>query len=171
MKDVYDQKEDELDDYFKAFSLEAGQKGLLVRIGKHVAGLDFVSRESAFSVLFPKLVKSYAMDAWLESRKRKGRRGRGDKAGTGCEGGGKEAAGDGNGKGQAEAFLAAVKECGQKAFDSVGLGTDIRFDGSGIVGSMLVVSDKPVHAAFFRADERDRVGRIARMRRRRSYRY
>jgi len=35
----------------------------IIAVGGEVAGWDMLSRESAFEVIFPKLVKSYAMDA------------------------------------------------------------------------------------------------------------
>lgn len=65
MRDVFEAKKAVLDDYLKSFQLESGQKGVLVFIGGEVVGLDFVSREQAFAVLHPKLIKSYAMEAML----------------------------------------------------------------------------------------------------------
>jgi len=52
-----------LDGYLKSFCLVDGQQGLLVALGDKVAGVDLLSSPAAFARLFPKLVKSYAMDA------------------------------------------------------------------------------------------------------------
>ncbi|GAI98656.1 unnamed protein product, partial [marine sediment metagenome] len=60
MKDVYEGKKDDLGEYIKAFQCLPHQKGVFVFVGGEVAGLDMLPRDSAFKVIFPKLVKSYA---------------------------------------------------------------------------------------------------------------
>ena len=47
MKDVFEGKKVDLDEYIKAFSCLAHQKGILVLVGGEIAGLDILSRESA----------------------------------------------------------------------------------------------------------------------------
>ena len=185
MRDVYESKAADLDAYLKAFKCGRTQKGLLAMIGGKVVGFDVVSREKAFAALFPKLVKSYAMEAWLEERR--GGAGRVDESadqgvipglGGKKKGGGKprKAAKDGaeadmkKGAAKARAFLKAAAGCGAKAYDSVGLGKDVRFAGKGMVGSALVVNDAPVHVAFFSATESDKAGSMAGSGRRRGYR-
>ena len=76
MKDVYDAKGAELDDYLKSFRVVDGQKGMLVFLGGRAVGFDFVSRPEAFGQLFPKLAKSYAMEAMLSAQEAKRRAGR-----------------------------------------------------------------------------------------------
>jgi hypothetical protein len=127
-------------------------------IGGAVVGFDFISRDKAFATLFPKLIKSYAMEAWLESRK--GNKGPADNDGKGVL----------DSPAKAQAFMAAVAECGQKGYDSVGMGKDIRLDGKGIVGSALAVEDKLVHMAFFSATESEKIDNMAGPNRRRSFR-
>ncbi len=187
MKDIYDSKMSDLDGHMKAFGCGPGQKGILVMIGGEVVGFDFVSCERAFAVLFPKLIKSYAMEAWLEGRKRgsvkaeKG--GKNEKSGQGEKRdkddtdhkGVESSKGDEGGESgmditKARAFLAIAGECDEKSYDSVGLGKDVRFDGKGVVGSALVVNDKPVHVAFFSATESDKAGSMAGTSRRRRFR-
>jgi hypothetical protein len=158
MRDVFEAKKTDLDAYLNAFTCGAEQKGLLVMIGGAVVGFDFISRDKAFATLFPKLIKSYAMEAWLENRK------------------GKKGPAENDDKGvldmakKAQAFMAAIAECGQKSYDSVGMGKDIRLDGKGIVGSALVVDDKLVHMAFFSAAESEKIDNMAGPNRRRSFR-
>jgi len=154
MKDVFEAKKTDLDAYMKAFDCETHQRGLLVLIGDEVVGFDFVSREKAFAALFPKLIKSYAMEAWLESRKP----------------GAKIDARNGEDTPKAKAFLLSVEGCEQKMYDSVGLGRDVRFNGTGVVGSALMVEDKLIHMAIFAAGEGEKAGSMAGAGMRRSFR-
>ncbi len=152
MRDVFEKRAGELDDYIKAFTCLPAQKGLIVFIGGGVSGFDCLSRDKAFTILFPKLVKSYAMEAWLASRKK-------GKA-EGAEGG----------VAAAKAFLKEAATCEEKIYDSVGLGKDYRYTGPHLVGSALAVEDAVIHMAFFRVTESERAGNMAGMNRRRSFR-
>jgi hypothetical protein len=154
MRDVFEEKKADLEGYLKAFSCGTDQRGLLVMIGGEVMGFDFVSREKPFAVLFPKLIKSYAMEAWLRSRRGNGRGGKDDVP---------DAA-------KAGAFLHAVSECAEKTYPSVGLGKDVRLEAAGLVGSALVVDGAVIHLAAFRATDTDKAGNMAGFNRRRSFR-
>lgn len=157
MKDVYEAKTADLEAYLKAFTCGAEQKGILVMIGGAVVGFDFVSREKAFATLFPKLLKSYAMEAWILGRK--------ETAGQGAVGASAVPNLD-----KAKEFMTFLERCEQKTYPSVGLGTDVRFDGAGIIGSALVLDDKLVHMAVFSATDTEKAGNMAGMNRRRSFR-
>jgi hypothetical protein len=170
MRDVFEAKKKVLDDYLKSFKLKSGQKGALVLIGGQVAGLDFVSREKAFGVLHAKLIKSYAMEAMLvgekakagvEKGKKKGEE-QGGKEGT-CEGQGeKKGAGERPvkrgararglrpGEAAAREFLGRAAECGETPYESIGLGTSLRYEGESVIGSALAVNDQVIHMAFFK---------------------
>jgi hypothetical protein len=148
MKDIYEAKMHDLDEYLKVFTYVPDQKGIFVFIGGDVVGLDFISREIAFEKLHPKLVKSYAMEAILES-KEEGRKPE---------------------KKQAEDFLKQAAVCEEKKYDSVGKGCDYRFTGKNIVGSALMVDDKVIHMAFFRITESEKAGDMASFKRRRRFR-
>jgi len=154
MKDVFEEKAADLDAYLKTFTCGPHQRGLLVLIGGEVVGFDFVSREKAFAVLFPKLIKSYAMEAWLKGRKKKAQA---------KEGGTEDIP-------KAELFMNVIAECEQKSYDSLGMGKDVRLSGKGIVGSALVVGDTLVHMAVFSATDSQKAGNMAEMNRRRSFR-
>jgi hypothetical protein len=137
MNDVYRAKESDLDGCLKSFRLAAGQKGLLVFVDGRPAGLDFVSREAAFAALFPKLLKSYAMEALiLRERRRKGR-------------GGAEKALVEPTAAVAREFLKRATASDEKKYESVGLGWSYRYAGPGIVGSALACNGSVVHMAFF----------------------
>ena len=70
MKDVFEGKKDDLKEYIQAFSCLPHQKGILVLVGGEIAGLDILSRESAFQIIFPKLVKSYCSGCNIGKRKK-----------------------------------------------------------------------------------------------------
>jgi len=148
MRDVFSAREHDLDDYLKAFECIEHQRGLLVIIGSAVVAFDVLSRESAYKQLHPKLVKSYAMDALLDAPK-----------------GADKLSPD-----TARVFIKEACGCEEKKHSSVGLGWDCRFQGPNMVGSALTYRKTVIHAAFFRADESDKVGRVSSFRRRRDAR-
>ncbi len=133
MKDIFEAKRDNLEDYFRAFQLVDGQKGLLAMIDGKVIGFDVLSLESAYSILHVKLVKSYAIGALL---------------------------GDGRGKrpkpslDEAQAFVDKARVSEQSKFKSIGHGWDYRLRGERIVGSSLLWRTKGIHMAFFAVDDR-----------------
>ncbi len=149
MKDVFEEKKADLDDYIKAFQCLPYQKGVFVLVGGEVAGWDMLSRETAFEVIFTKLVNSYAMDAILEKNKKKE-----DVAW-------RETAGK---------FMEEIKECQEKKYASLGQGWDYRFEGKDKVGSALVFDDTIIHMAFFKMSKEERAGRMSGYKRRRGYR-
>lgn len=160
MRDVYLAKDADLDGCLRSFRLAEGQKGVLVFIDGRPVGLDFVSRAQAFAGLFPKLIKSYAMEAMLLAERHKAGRGTGD-AGKALA----RPTAD-----EARAFLKRAAACDEKKYESVGLGWAYRYAGPEIVGSALAFNDSVVHMAFFGVDEAERLedpGRMASIRRRR----
>jgi hypothetical protein len=143
MRDVYEAKGADLDGYLKSFRLAQGQKGILVFVDGRPAGMDFVSRDEVFAGLFPKLVKSYAMEAMLLGERRKQGRGKGDAAKAMAKPSADEA----------REFLKRAAGCQEKKYESVGLGWSYRYAGAGVVGSALAFNEMVVHMAFFSVDE------------------
>jgi len=151
MNDVFKAKKSDLDDYLKSFRAVDGQKGLLSFLEGRAVGFDFVSRPEAFGRLFPKLVRSYAMEAMLAAEVK----GNG-KAGKRGRKGGKEGEGQDDkspSPEEAKAFLSAAAACDEERHDSVGMGSYYRYAGNAMVGSALAVEDKVVHMAFFKIAE------------------
>jgi hypothetical protein len=72
----------------------------------------------------------------------------------------------------AHEFLAQAAECGEMRYESVGLGSSLRYEGQGVIGSALSVNEKIIHMAFFRTSqsEGERVGEIAALGSRRRFR-
>jgi len=148
MRAVFEARTSDLNQYLKAFECAPHQKGLLVIVNGEVVGFDLLSLESAYEILHPKLVKSYAIDALLQKPDD------GSKAST-------EAA---------KAFIKEASSCDEKKYESVGYGWDHRFEGDKIVGSALVYGKTVIHTAFFRIIESGKVGRMAGYGRRRGFR-
>ncbi|OGD21535.1 MAG: hypothetical protein A2W03_12225 [Candidatus Aminicenantes bacterium RBG_16_63_16] len=148
MKAVYEAKTQDLNEYLRAFNRVPEQKGVLVYLNGEPVGFDFLSKEKAFETLFPKLIKSYAMEAILDQKQAAGPQGTRDP----------------------EGFLKEAAGCEEKKYPSVGLGSDYRYEGTLIVGSALTVDGHVVHMAFFRVTESDRTGNMADTRQRRRFR-
>jgi hypothetical protein len=148
MRDVYEAKEKELDEYLNVFACIPRQKGILAFIDEEVVGFDFLSRDSAYALLHPKLVKSYAMEALLLKPPR-------------------------TEKPQIETakeFLKGASRCKEKKYKSVGKGYDFRFEEKNLVGSALKVKKNVIHMAFFSIAEGEKAGHIAGFKRRREFR-
>jgi hypothetical protein len=148
MKDAFESRAKDIDEYLGKFACLPGQKGLFVLIDGKAAGMDMVSLEAAYAALHPKLVKSYAMEALAL--------------------GGKD--GKAAPDGVPQAFLDEALACTGNRFKSVGHGWDFRLEGKGMVGSALVYNKALIHAAFFRVTEAEKAGHMAGISRRRGFR-
>ena len=62
-----------------------------------------------------------------------------------------ETGGTGFAKPDPARFLAAIGDAAVEAFPAVGLGTDLRLGGRGILGGSLLVADRVVHLLAFPA--------------------
>lgn len=132
LQDVYKAKETAINQYINAFKVQPNQKGLLVLIHGKVVGFDIVSRASAYSVLHPKLISSYAMDAMTTPSHRKMKKGEAVLPPV-----------------QAKAFLETIKTVKGERFPSVDQGESYRYEDSKVVGSALVHEDVVIHTSFF----------------------
>ncbi len=146
MRDIYEAKTAELNDYVKAFPIAPGQCGILVIVNGQPAGLDLLSLGPAYATLHLKLVKSYALDAILQ-QKSEGRK---------------------PSREQAVEFLKQASSTEEQKYDSVGHGSDYRYKGADMVGSALVWRQTVVHLAFFAAVKNE--GSMASSRRRQGFR-
>jgi hypothetical protein len=149
MRDVYESKAGDLAKYLEAFPLLPSQKGMIAVFNGEVAGLDYISLESAFAALHQKLVKSYAMDAILLEKKKKTK---------------PSAAG-------AKAFLRGLAQSKVKKYKSIGHGMDHRYEGKGFVGSALVYKNQTIHTVFFKTQAQELGPRMAGFRRRMDFIY
>lgn len=130
LHEAYESQETRLKDAFDHLAPREGWSGAVFAFGGSIIGLDLFDKSSTLSKLWPKLVRAYGIDA-LES----GRAGSVDRS-------------------QVEAWVRGVSRTAVESFASPGIGTDVRLEGDGLVGAMLLVEDVPVHLEVF-ADEND----------------
>lgn len=119
---------EELERYLQAFQPVPGQKGLLVTINGEIVGLDIVSREGAFQILHPTLLKGYAVDALF----------------------GPPPIGHGQFSDRALQFFHEAAKCEERKYPSFGCGLNFEFDGPIVSGSTLVVNRNVIHLSLFR---------------------
>ena len=68
--------------------------------------------------------------------------------------------------------MGRAAECSETRYESLGLGSSLRYEGRGVIGSALAVDDRVIHMAFFRTSgtEGERVGEMAAFSSRRRFR-
>ncbi len=69
MREVFESRENDLKGYLDAFPYIPDQRGIFVLVNGIAVGFDILSLSSAYEIIHPKLVKSYAMDALLQKKK------------------------------------------------------------------------------------------------------
>jgi len=133
MHDAYVQYRGSVDEYVKHFYVVSGQVGALFAIDGEIIGADIFDQHQTLEKVFPKLVRSYALDA-ID----RGRRAR---------------IADNVDAKDARQFLDRALKSDVKVRDyaSAGDGRDVRLSSSQISGAGLVVSGVPVHVALFAA--------------------
>jgi len=127
MRDVFEKSRHELENYLETFILHEGQRGILVFINEKIAGLDYVSSPRAFTDLYPKLLKSYIMDALVEKGKN----------------------GSPVDPGDAGKFVNSIAEADESSHPSISLGEDHRYKGRDLLASALVHKEELIHLAAF----------------------
>jgi hypothetical protein len=174
MHDAYDFVSDRLKKYFDSFDFMEGQNGLFAFIDGKIAGFDILSKTAAFEKVFPKLIKSYAMDAVRADMREEKAQARQNaykaKQAAGLDNNGgenKENLSSGSRRmpkaslEQAKYFMDEVKGCNESKFKSNGMGYDYRYEGQYAVGSGLVCEDCVIHTAFFRVEKEDTTGNMS----------
>jgi len=118
---------DELYNIFKGLpDRHPGTRGAMVAIGGEVLCVDFFNDESLFEKLWPKLLKSYLLEA-LSSRKEGAKARRED----------------------AKQFLGWIPGASIKASDAPGEGIRLSIDSSRIAGSALTYESMMIHSDIF----------------------
>jgi hypothetical protein len=176
MHDAYTVVSERLKKYLDSFDFIEGQNGLFAFINGKIAGFDILSRTEAFKKLFPKLIKSYAMDAVRADMRNEKAQARQNTHKTY-----QTAASNGHGEikdvkesnspvtgnrpkvsiEQAKYFMDEIKGCNENKFKSTGMGYDYRYEGQYAVGSALVCEDSVIHSAFFRIEKEDITGNMS----------
>jgi hypothetical protein len=126
LHDVYSQTEDNLKNYLTAFP-PPDAEGVIVTINGQIAGADIFDHTDTLRILWPKLLRSYALDA-LERQST-------PQAAQPPE--------------DVQQFLAAAQNAKDERYDSVGLGEDVRLSNDRVTGSSLLWGDQVIHASLF----------------------
>jgi hypothetical protein len=126
LKDVADAYLEKMSGYLEAFPCEPGQKGILVYLDNHPAGMEFLSRPEAYARVHGKVIRSYSLDALLSEET--------------------EPLPYTNPERPAE-FLKRIATCPADSYPGVGLGTEHRIEGTGLVGSALACDQRVLHMA------------------------
>jgi hypothetical protein len=129
MHEIYASRGQSLTGYLAAFPYVDGAIGFAVALGGVMAGADLFDAPATAAALWPKLLRSYAMDA-LDS-------------------------GDGGAVERERAARLFERARGGRAetFPSIALGEDVRVEGDGVIGGGLVYDEVPVHITLFRTHD------------------
>jgi hypothetical protein len=127
MSAMYERHALSVEEYARAFGWQERQAGVAFAICGQLLGLDLLDHCATARRLFPKLVRSYAMDALDAPQHRT----------------------DPAGEQQLAEFLAHLTSSPMFSQPAVGLGKDIRLGGSAVAGAALWAEDRYVHVCAF----------------------
>ena len=130
MSDIYERYTKRIDDYVGAFAAIDRQVGAVFTINGNIIGFDLFDSPATFKKVFPKLVRSYALDAIDTDTK-------------------KAAAPS---REPVEELLLAITQAEAKTFPASGDGVDVRFTGPNLMGAGLIVNGRVVHLGAFRIE-------------------
>jgi len=132
LQDMFRDYGDKLDQVVRSIPSPEGCNGVAFATNGKILGVDLFDKPATLTKLWPKLIKSYAMDA-LE---------------------------DGNDDQKplrpecVVEWTKSARSAKQQWFDSPGLGQDVRIEGEMLVGAALVVEQQPVHLQLFREEKK-----------------
>jgi hypothetical protein len=135
MSCMFERHQRSIDVHLKAFPRAIGQCGAVFLIDRVPAGLELFDSEVIFGALFPKLLRSYALDAI-------------DTPGAGVP----MEVGVDDAKSVAQNFIgtvAAAAEANARPFPTVGLGQTVRISDGHLAAAALVAEERVVHLAAF----------------------
>jgi hypothetical protein len=126
MNDMYTAKAPDLEEFCAAFPLLPGQCGFFVQFGNGFAGIDLVSRPDVWKDLHAKIVRSYAVELL----------GRRLQPVIPIED-------------LLDQTLDLLADEGMRSYPAIGLGSDLRIDLPGLVGSALLWEKEIVHLGLY----------------------
>lgn len=126
MHDSYLRRRTEIERLSSVFVPGGDQVGAVFCIDGRVAGIEVVGSHRAFCAIFPKIVRSYCLNAL-----------------------GERTPGEGVDPKAVEGFISAVADLDQIISPSLGLGQDVRLDGPLACGAALIRDDCLVHLSAF----------------------
>jgi len=133
MSDIYEQQSVSLEDYVHSFAPAEIQVGAVFAIEGKVVGLELFDSPETLRKLFPKLLRSYGLDALDRARSDPAEK-RAQQIPTVAK---------------AAAFLRKVSKAKEEEFPALGEGQDLRLTGSNLTGAALAVDGRVVHLSAF----------------------
>jgi RNA polymerase sigma-70 factor, ECF subfamily len=127
LQDIFLNHDARLNEWAERFPVPTDCNGAVFVVGGIIAGADLFGSQETLRKLWPKLLRSCAIDA-LESPQQ-------DRESTAAE--------------EITRWLARGVDARQQTFPSPGIGLDVHIQGKEITGASLVVNDQPVHAELF----------------------
>jgi hypothetical protein len=137
MHDAFTARRSRLDEWEAAFPMVTDQVGLALVANGRVLGVEMVSRPAAYTRLHRRILRSYALDVTLE----------------------KATANNSDPLSVAAEFLTSLTGLEEHGHDSIGYGTDWRYEGGQVCGAALVHDDTCIHAVFFDVSDASHRGR------------
>lgn len=128
MADIYEQSENQLQTYLAAFGVVLNQVGAIFAINHQIMGLEYFDCPPTFSHLFPKLLRSYALDALSQP----------------------ETTMDPANSVNVMDFLGKLAKTEVETFPALGEGSDLRLSSPTTVGSILFARSRVIHWSAFR---------------------
>ncbi len=132
MAAMYERHSISVEEYVRAFAWSTEQAGVAFVIGGHTAGLDLFDRPAVLRQFYPKLVRSYALDAL-------------DAPEVQAETPQSQVVTD---------LLGKVAHAQSFAHPALGLGKDVRFSAEQLAGAALFALDRYIHICAFSTDQK-----------------
>lgn len=139
MGDIFEQRQQSLDKYLAAFTAAEKDIGTLFLVNGNVAGFDLFDHPSTHARVFPKLLRSHALDAILES----------EKSGTA------DSTTPLTSKDAAQRFLQQTRDSSTEHYPAIGEGQDLRLEHADLVGGGLEAYQRLIHLCVFANDDRN----------------
>jgi len=144
MEDIFRARREGIDEFVAALRPEPEQTGAVFALNGSVAGLELFDHPDALAATFPKLVRSWALDAIEDAPQ--------EVSAPPIE--------------AAQAFLEIVADAEMQSFDAVGQGTDVRLRAAEVSGGAVVdggrVSPGPFSTGGFRPPRESWIVRASR---------
>jgi len=136
MAAIFEQHAAGLQEYVDSIKPEEGQVGAVFAIGGKVSGFELFDSPDTLRKLWPKLIRSYGLDA-LDREVAAGER--------------TEKPPPGAGSNEVEAFLQRLSGAESRPYPAVGEGEDIRLSSADLTGAALAARGRVIHLSAFAA--------------------
>jgi hypothetical protein len=114
-----------LDEVLQQLQVPEGASGVVFAYDGQIVGFDLFDQPATLAKLWPKLVRAYAIDAFVSQKDARVSRE------------------------QVHSWLQAAVQAKEEVFKSPGLGDDVRMEGPTLMGAGLLIEDQPVHVEVF----------------------